>query len=436
MKQKITLFVLALLVLSTVSFAQTARWNHLPKGKERVLALLNKQSTQKLQTPSFRSAGTKQGLDSLIGSFWDDDLGMWVPDFKEHHIYNADGLEEAYTGFGWDENSGDWVASIMEEYTYDADNNLTESVSFYWNGQWVPSDSTFFAYNADGQLVELQDFYWNEDSVSWIPIELETYTYNPDGTLNVVESDYWTGAAWIDNTQEVYTYDASGNLTEVNGLYWDGINWVTDEKMTLIYDADGRLVERLYQYWEEALMQWINDEKAEYMYDAFDNVEAEVSSFWDEFAMAWVPNSKLEQVHDNDYAFADLLLPQIFYEDGLLYLFSHKLDQITVSGWDGAWISSFRVDFYYSEYVFVSTSEPVAEELGVFPNPASDQISLQLPDDFTEGIFRVFDAQGRQVLVQELQGSGEISVAGLRSGLYFYTLGGDERKMYGKFVKE
>ena len=435
MNQRITLFVLALLMLSTVSFAQTTLWNHLPKGKERVLALLNKQSPQKLQTPSFRSAGTKQGLDSLIGDFWDFDLGMWVPEFKEHHIYNADGLEEMNKEFSWDEDLGDWANDFMEEYTYDANGNLVKSVGSYWEGQWMPLDSTVLAYDADGNLVELQDFYWSMFTSSWEPSGFETYSYNPDGTLNMVESAYWTGSAWIDNAQEIYTYDASGNLTEVNGLYWDGINWVPDSKVVHTYDTDGRLVELLYQYWDDALMQWANDTKDEYTYDAFDNVPVSVSSYWDDVNMVWVPDSKLESVHDNDYALSDLLVPLV-YQDDLLYLFSHKLDEVTVSEWDGVWIPLLKVDFYYSEYVFTGTSEPEAEELGAFPNPASDHISLQLPDDFAEGIFRVFDAQGRQVLVQDLQGSGEISVAGLRSGLYFYTLGGDERKMCGKFVKE
>ncbi len=437
MRRNLTSFVLALLFVfaGTSAFAQSA---HSPKG---LRDLVERPCPSVGSAAHFRSAfDTKQGLDSIVGRFWDDDLGLWVPEFKETHTYNADGLESQFQGLSWDEDVAEWFVDYQEDYSYDANGHLTASVSKYWDDvsmQWMPSDSTSRIYDTGGQLVETSSYFWDAGNSVWEPSELATYSYNGSGQLDTVESSYWSGTAWELNAQEVYNYDGDGRLVELDAFYWSGFSWEPDTRDVYTYDADGRLIEDLYQIWDFGFMQWNNVSKEEYGYDAFGNVAENITSYWDEDAMVWEPDTKLEGVvYDNDYSFDDLLLP-VVYQGELDFLFNHKLDSALVSGWTGSgWTPVLSIGLYYSEYTFVGTSEPQAEELGVFPNPATDRIVLQLPEDFTGGLFRLFDVQGREILQGALSGAGEIDVAALSPGMYFYTLSDEHRKMYGKFVKQ
>ncbi len=448
MKQKITLFVLAFLTLSTVSFAQRNFSSNLHDGAAKTgmtthhawSPLRPRHAVVPAQNSMFRSLDTKQGLDSLVVSVYDANLAVWMPGNKEWHVYDADGHETLFTLFYWDTDLNDWMPNGKTGYEYDADGRLSVDSSFYFDSdsaQWFVTDKNVYTYDADGKLMEKDNYYWVANTSQWEPTEQNLYSYNADGSIDVISTLYWTGSTWEDGSQEVYSYDGDGNLTEIVSSYWDGFSWQPDSRELFGYNADGQWTEYITQYWDFDLGQWANDEKEEYIYDAAGDVMENFTYVWDIVTQTWMSVSKLDLVHDTDYSAQDLLIP-IVYEEDVPHFFTHKLDNAQLYNWDEdlGWEVFLNVDLYYSEYVFVGTSEPEAEELGVFPNPASDHISLQLPDDFTEGIFRVFDAQGRQVLVQELQGSGEISVAGLQSGLYFYTLGGDERKMYGKFVKE
>jgi hypothetical protein len=63
--------------------------------------------------------------------------------------------------------------------------------------------------------------------------------------------------------------------------------------------------------------------------------------------------------------------------------------------------------------------------LGVFPNPASDVVSVTYPEDFVEGNIRVQDALGRVVLSKTLDSEGalfQMNVDGWISGVYQINL--------------
>lgn len=91
-------------------------------------------------------------------------------------------------------------------------------------------------------------------------------------------------------------------------------------------------------------------------------------------------------------------------------------------------IKSFNADFGTSiVYNFtvgytVSTEEGAFSEVNIYPNPASNRLNIDLPDNY-EGHVSIFDVSGRLVLMQEIRGAHQsLDVSSLVPGLYNVTL--------------
>ena len=77
------------------------------------------------------------------------------------------------------------------------------------------------------------------------------------------------------------------------------------------------------------------------------------------------------------------------------------------------------------------------QELRLYPNPASERISLDLPPSAPGRRYRVIvvDALGHQVHEEWLQDRLDIDLRGLPAGLYHLRVTGDRANWIGKFVK-
>ena len=77
--------------------------------------------------------------------------------------------------------------------------------------------------------------------------------------------------------------------------------------------------------------------------------------------------------------------------------------------------------------------------LSVFPNPARQNISLQLPTNFSKSKIKVeiFHASGQKVLETALNGTSAVSIqiSHLRSGVYFIRISSEEKNAISKFIK-
>ena len=81
------------------------------------------------------------------------------------------------------------------------------------------------------------------------------------------------------------------------------------------------------------------------------------------------------------------------------------------------------------QVVIDAVGDPITGQIRVSPNPARDVLSVQLSSDRTaKALFRLLDAQGREVVNRVLSGrDNAIEVSRLPSGLYFYEVWEDSR---------
>jgi len=76
----------------------------------------------------------------------------------------------------------------------------------------------------------------------------------------------------------------------------------------------------------------------------------------------------------------------------------------------------------------------IDEQFEIYPNPASDMIHIQKPDEIIIESIQIFDTLGRLVLVTDEQ--EEVYVGSLNSGIHFMTIETDRGTVHKKIIKD
>lgn len=91
--------------------------------------------------------------------------------------------------------------------------------------------------------------------------------------------------------------------------------------------------------------------------------------------------------------------------------------------------------FIYDETVGSRAPDSTPQSLLLYPNPASDQVYINLPEEGREESYRaeLYDASGRLALQQQVR-DGQLDVSGLPTGLYFIKLHGPNKVFHSKVL--
>lgn len=105
-----------------------------------------------------------------------------------------------------------------------------------------------------------------------------------------------------------------------------------------------------------------------------------------------------------------------YTDDACMYLFSAgqsaRMNALFASG--GA-----RASILTSPAAAARTTAPVAQAVGIFPNPAADVLNLTNLSAAAQTSVRVFSLQGAEMRQARYDGSGQLQVQGLPKGLYY-----------------
>jgi len=99
-----------------------------------------------------------------------------------------------------------------------------------------------------------------------------------------------------------------------------------------------------------------------------------------------------------------------------------------------------RIDIYAAVKMVVknlsNSPTSLAEKVHIFPNPAKEQLFIELMDTKEKADLILYNASGQKVISQSLNMVNTISLLDLPSGIYFYHISLAEGMVKGKFVKE
>jgi hypothetical protein len=74
--------------------------------------------------------------------------------------------------------------------------------------------------------------------------------------------------------------------------------------------------------------------------------------------------------------------------------------------------------------------------INIYPNPATDNINISLPENVSQAVFTLYDMQGRILIRQEVSSKESVAVNNLSSGIYIYNVRTSKQNYQGKLIRK
>ena len=395
-----------------------------------------------LNHPILRQDPLSQRYDSIYYWIWSN---RWQFDAKTTNMgYDTNNNLTTETYLKW--NGSGWRNSYLYTYTYDANNNQTDFITQKWNGSaWELKSQITYAYDGNNNLtsrlyqiwignawknhwLETNTFDANNNLLSflfqtwngsaWKNEYIYTQTFDINNHLTINLQSFWLDNAWSDQEQYTFTYDTNNNLKGALFQYMFGNAWVNSDQTTFTYDENNNRESELYQIWDGGT--WVNSGQTTFTYDANNNQISALYQIWNE--SAWVNSIQTNYTYDAN----NIKISKSYKQ------FYHLGTEIEYGD------STF---YYFGEVLGVKDMIGSIEGISVYPNPASDQLTITFTLEEPAGVnLEVMNQVGQVVstILNESMSVGKHQVAwnvgGLPSGIYFYRLKAGNRSSGGKML--
>jgi hypothetical protein len=84
----------------------------------------------------------------------------------------------------------------------------------------------------------------------------------------------------------------------------------------------------------------------------------------------------------------------------------------------------------------VGITDAAISTINVYPNPATDNITIVLPKNVDQANFTLYDMQGKMLIRKEVNNEDVISINNLANGIYIYNVRTDKESYQGKVAKQ
>ncbi len=400
-----------------------AGFNHVYEtiNNQKVEFIQNWNSTDSTWHNSRKVEIIAQADTLLITINWKASGGGWQGISKSEIGYDSFGNEILNISYNWDTDSSDWIGYQKSEYAFDAKGNKLLEAHYRWSVDlniWVGDGSKYeFEFNSNGNQVLLIYYSWLNDSNNWILSQKLVDVYDDN-----------------DNHIAIERYNWDRNLGE----------WIMIWKRPQYFNSQNYLIGWEEFTWETDSNRWKGNDKYEFEPDENGNMVVGIDYNWDKTTCDWIESSKVETQLNLAYSYEDLILPTSplaffsifspwYYQR--LNSYRNMVTQLVGYNWNKD-INDWQPDgihkFFYSGDVNNNIIQLDETEMLVYPNPASDFITIGNISHSTH--FQLFSVTGKLVLSKILESSEDVSVQGLKPGMYFYRLETKNQQQKGKLV--
>jgi hypothetical protein len=359
--------------------------------------------------------------------------------------YDAGGNISQVISEGWNEDFTVWIRN-KTEYSYDASDFLIQILDYEWDestSQYINSRKVDRTINEAGLAIQVLVSSWQTNPEQWVEVWKYDYSYNVNDAL-LVETEYgWDDDAsdWVLSWKAQYTYDENDKLSVTEQFNWDSqsSSWGNLWKTTLTYDASENVDQQLDSAFLESGGPWQERRTAEYTYDEQNNPLTEIYSVWDESTAQLLLDEKFEYIYDNGTLLSELIAPPLnwFVSDYSEQIVSKPL--VYVRNLYNTETSTFDIWFqevylyneHYPTHVIGSETSHIAT---IFPNPASEYITLDFAGEYHEVRFELFDVTGRRVILKEVENGERLNLEGLQNGIFLFRISAEEQIQTGKLT--
>ncbi len=178
---------------------------------------------------------------------WNQDSLRWEMNYRFSYIYEND-LKTEMLRQNWNKLDSTWLNDTKNLYYYNGSGNLVEEIQFIWqtgSSSWVESTKITYIRDQSDQVIEKIYQVWITGV--WKNTVRYTYQYELTGR----ESEYvyytWNGEAWDENKRCLKDYDETGSLVRETDQQWQSGkgSWINDYKWEYHYT---HFVEPLFAY--------------------------------------------------------------------------------------------------------------------------------------------------------------------------------------------
>ena len=271
-------------------------------------------------------------------------------------------------------------------------------------------------------------------------INKSEYEYDDKNNQLIEYSYYWDSNAdtWIRNSK--YEYDNSGNRILYVLYLWDANTntWTMSHKYEYeVNDANLPILYVLY-YWDSD--GWKEITKIKYDYDANRNPMSYISYLQNIGTDVWTEYGRNEIHYDADNNIELYVCyglggsgAKIEYE----YNADNKLMLTTQHSWDSennVWVAVSESQYYYSTRSASDISSDNLSNATVFPNPATNYITIR---GAASNSVTIFDLSGRAVYQRNHISEDEtISISTWTTGTYLVVIQTGNEKNVHKIIKK
>jgi hypothetical protein len=379
---------------------------------------------------SFVFAFSQVTLDSELLEHYDLGTEQYIPNEMIEHLYDGNGNLTESISYSW--NGSTWDENEKEAYTYDVNNNRTNNTNSFWNSTvWDDNYKTDYTYNGSNQITGFIGQDW--DGSQWVNSSgIANVTYVSDKITGYSEYS-WNGSSWEEILRGTINYN-SLILDYILYEDWNGSQWVNSELETYtINGSTGAIEQQLIEGWNGS--SWDLGAKFEYFLDGSFNRTSYIES--DYYTTDWTINFSYINTFDFTTLMSTIYHPfdNLNYDLGLEdFPYTDRILHSIESNESGD-ISS-RTTYSYSDDV-LNVIDFNQFELEVYPNPTSDYIHINIGNFDMNASLEIFNLLGKQVKTSYFYGnSAFVDIGHLAKGFYLLKVNSNGKVVTKKIIKK
>lgn len=339
---------------------------------------------------------------------------------------------------------------------FDVNNNVTVSISQYWDGvMWINDQKSLFFYNTGNQQVRRVNQVWSSSS-GWLNASQNLYSYNTAGKMYLDQYQTWNSLSsdFDASTVKTYFYDGMGNLVnETDKMFVSGTPLYTNQ-YEYTYSATNQVITSTYSYSSSgSITGFSNVNRYTNTYDTLDNRTTQLYQLYNSTTMAFenrdlhlysdfmnhMPGTEILQTWDNTGSGA--WVNDTRYTNA--YNGADQLTSRTGISWNSAGFWDYALNdqmarFYYGSYLTsVKHVSGINGTASIYPNPAQNMVHVDIKwNEAQAATVYIYDMAGRVVRQWDAPNTANynsaISVDDFAAGNYLVKISGKN----GEIVKQ
>jgi hypothetical protein len=385
---------------------------------------------------------------------------LWFPFMKTQFDYDAH-LKITGKVFWRIRNlQMEWDSILIMDYKYDSNEMLTEEswvIRDDSTGKWIPEALMNYQYDSNGNLSQINSAEtWDTAAADWKFKGKVTFSFDNNKHLLEYFDEEWDrhSDTWNYESKYIYQYDSLGKKTQMISYRYEDTLWMPTSKDVFIVDANDQWIATDLYNWDKQANNWkLSNFKETYLYDIYGNCIEGNWLRWNDSSMTWEDDIRTERSYNTNYSYSDLVLPHhgylftFFYSSFFQPHPYHDFDLITplfnsmlLSSESKRWLKDFSTwktwderRYYYSDHIIGISEKAYKSTIHVYPNPARDYITVELPQKTDFSIFELYDLAGKRVFsIQSKERT--LRLSGIAPGFYVYRILTEEKEFQGKLI--